>query len=279
MAERATKQQRISEAREAAKRAREERERRAKRRRILIPTGVSVAVIAIVVIVVVIIATTPKAAAPAANGPANMVSDGIVFSATNGAATVVPTAALKKGEVPTATTWPASDTRLHLVSYIDWTCPGCQQFEEAYASNIASLVAANKITLEVHPVAILDSHYTTNYSTRAANAAACIAQYQPDQFLKAQAAMYTNQAAEGSAGLTDSKIISIVHGAGVTDARVDSCINQLTFQNWVAAETDRATSDSTLVDPSIGTFSTPTFTVNGKRTSSADVITALQKVS
>lgn len=279
MAERATKQQRISEARDAAKRAREERERRAKRRRILIPTGVSIAVIAIVVIVVVVVATTPKAAAPAANGPANMVSDGIVFSASGGTTAVVPTAALKKGDSPVSTTWPSSDTRMHLVTYVDWTCPDCQEFEEQYASTISSLVAANKLTLEVHPVAILDGHYTTNYSTRAANAAACIAQYQPDEFLNAQVAMFKNQAAEGSAGLTDSQILSIVHGAGVTESRVDSCINQLTFKNWVAASTDRAVSDSSIIDPSVGGFGTPTFTVDGKLTSVTNVVADLQKLA
>src|SRR3954451_20756657 len=91
---RPSKNQRRDAAREKARQLREEQKKKDRRKRILLQTGIGVALIAIVAIVVVIITSSVRPAGP---GPKNMASDGILF--TQGADTtsmmVVETAALK----------------------------------------------------------------------------------------------------------------------------------------------------------------------------------------
>ena len=63
-----------------------------------------------------------------------------------------------------------------LDTYIDFMCPVCNQFEQAYGETIQSLVDDGTITLNIHPISILDRESQgTEYSTRAANAMYCVA--------------------------------------------------------------------------------------------------------
>lgn len=263
MPERQTKKQRIEEAREAARLAREKREKRAKLLKVLVPSIATLVVLGIAaLIVVVVIATIPKPAFP--GGPKNMASDGILFEGDGTSSAVVNTAALKKGDKPKATEFPASDGLAHIVTYVDWTCPACKSFESAYASQIDQIVAAGQATLEVHPIAILDRNYAgSRYSSRAANAAACVANYAPDSFLKVQTAMFDGQGSEGTTGLTTAEIKKIVNKAGADGDALNTCIDSERFKNWVSAATQRATSDEDLQTG--GQFSTPTVVVNGKK--------------
>src|SRR4051812_26252453 len=41
-------------------------------------------------------------------------------------------------------------------TYIDFMCPICNQFEQAYGESIQGLVDDGTITLGIHPIAILD---------------------------------------------------------------------------------------------------------------------------
>ncbi|TPW74530.1 DsbA family protein [Schumannella soli] len=265
MPERQTKKQRIEEAREAARQARESREKRQRLLKVLVPIIATVVVLGIgALIAVVVIATIPKPAFP--GGPKNMASDGILYTGDGTTASVAPTAALKKGEKPKATEWAKDDGKAHIVTYVDWTCPACKSFESAYASQINQIVAAGEATLEVHPISILDTRFTgERYSSRTANAAACVAQYDPDKFLDVQTAAFDAQATEGTAGLSNAQIQKFVNGAGASSDALNTCITSERFKKWVTAATQRATSDKDLVDPSSGQFSTPTVVVNGKR--------------
>ncbi|MCX7523096.1 thioredoxin domain-containing protein [Microbacterium sp. STN6] len=271
------KQQRIAEAREAARTARELRERKARRRKVLIPLVATLGVLVVVAGILVVLALQPKSApaAATANGPKNMISGGIAFTGKNGQLAPVETAALKKAEEPRPTSWPSNDTRAHIQTYIDWTCPACRAFEAQYAGTLQSMVSSGQATLEVFPVAILDRNYTTNYSTRAANAAACVANDAPEKFLSVQNVMYEHQAEEGSAGLSTDNILKLVHSAGLSSSDVDSCIRGTSFAAWVAAQTGRVASDDALMLTTNGLrgFSTPTIVVNGTawdRTSDLD---------
>jgi protein-disulfide isomerase len=65
-------------------------------------------------------------------------------------------------------------------TYIDFMCPICGQFEEAYGDAILELVDDGTITLNIHPISILDRYSQgTEYSTRAANAMYCVAEADP----------------------------------------------------------------------------------------------------
>ncbi|MES1211980.1 MAG: hypothetical protein ABUT11_00375, partial [Leifsonia sp.] len=69
--------------------------------------------------------------------------------------------------------------------------------------------------------------------------------------------------AEQTTGLTNTQIISLIHSAGLRNGDVDACVRGESFKSWMAAATNRATSDPKLINPSNGGFGTPTVMVNG----------------
>ena len=264
--ERLTKNDKREQAREAARIAREKQKRAESIRRWLIPTSVTVVVLAIVAIVVLVVSTSAPAPQTAA-GPKNMISDGILLTGSGGAMVATPTAAIKAKGTPTDTTYDKSDGLAHIVTYVDFSCPACQSFEATNSESIKSLVEQGAATLEVHPIAILDSHFSvgSQYSTRSNNVAACVANFAPDKFYPVMQAMYVGQGTEGTAGLTNGQMVKIVHQAGLTDGDVDKCINGVTFKPWVTAATTRATTGP-LPNSSVASVSgTPTVLVNGQQ--------------
>jgi protein-disulfide isomerase len=261
--ERQTKNQRREAAREAARIEREKQKRRDRMRRWLIPTLSTVGVLAIAAGIVW--AFVSNAPAPQSTvGPRNMISDGILFTGENGELTPVETGAIPPSGSPTPTE-DSDDGLAHIVEYLDFSCPACQSFEATYSTSIQSLVASGLATLEIHPIAILDRSYLgSRYSSRANNAGACVADLAPDSFLAVMDAMYANQPAEGTSGLTNKEIIDVVHGAGLDDPDVDACIEDELFGPWVTAATERTTANPDLIAVGAQGFSTPTIVVNGE---------------
>jgi protein-disulfide isomerase len=242
---------------------REKQKRTERRNRILLIAGSSVAILAIFAVVAVVLINANRPAGP---GPKNMASDGIVLTGSDSGITAVSTKAIPAGgqPTPTDTTKLGEKVQLNIVTYVDYRCPFCNEFETANAQTIQSLVEAGVASLEVHPISILDRVSNgTKYSTRAASAMACVAQYDPDQFLTVQTALFANQPPENTAGLNNSEIADIVSGAGVTDERVASCIKDERFTDWVTAATNRALADPDLKDAN-GNFGTPRVVVNGQ---------------
>ncbi|QNE47150.1 thioredoxin domain-containing protein [Glaciihabitans sp. INWT7] len=257
------KKDRREAARETARIEREAENKRQRRNKILLQGGIGVAILAVIAIVVAIVV---QPAAPGAPGPKNMASSGILFTGNGGVATPTTTAAAAADGKPKATKTDTSDGLAHIVTYVDWACPACKSFEATYAAQIQQLVASGSATLEVHPVSILDRNYlTSRYASRAANAAACIANYDPAKFLDAQTVFYDKQPTEGTSGLTDKEIKALVAEGGITDPAVNSCIDSEKFKSWVSKSTQVTTSTASLVNPAAGGFSTPTVLVNGKR--------------
>jgi protein-disulfide isomerase len=260
---RLTKDQRRAAAQEAARIMREKQKRTERRNRILLIGGSTVAILAIFAVVAVVLINSNKPAGP---GPENMASDGIVFTGSDAGVTAVPTKAIPAGGDPTPTDTAAlgDKIQLNIVTYVDYRCPFCNEFETANAQTIQSLVEAGVASLEVHPISILDRVSNgTKYSTRSANAMACVANFDPDNFLSVQTALFASQPPENTAGLSNDEIASLVSGAGVTDEKVAACIKDERFTDWVTAATDRALADPDLKDAN-GNFGTPRVTVNGQ---------------
>ena len=135
----------------------------------------------------------------------------------------------------------------------DFQCPICQQFETSVGPTLASLRESGKVKVEYRSIAFLDRMSSTEYSTRALNAAACVRDSAPDAFDKFHTALFANQPPENSAGLPDSKLVELAKGAGAPD--VASCITGQTFKDWTVKVTDAASKD--------GVNGTPTVRVNG----------------
>jgi protein-disulfide isomerase len=138
--------------------------------------------------------------------------------------------------------------------YEDFMCPACGQFESAAATTIDQLVAANKVTVQYHPIAILDHASSTQYSTRSAGAAAAAAQ--GGKFAEYHRLLFANQPEEGSAGLDDAKLIELGKSVGLTDPAFADAVTKGTYHAWATKVT--GTADAR------GVTSTPTVTVDGK---------------
>lgn len=138
--------------------------------------------------------------------------------------------------------------------YEDFMCPICGKFEAATATTIDQLVSTNKVTVQYHPIAILDRASSTEYSTRSAGASAAAAQ--GGKFAEYHKALFANQPAEGSAGLDNAKLIELGKSVGLTDAAFADAVDKGTYRAWATKVTDTAASK--------GYTSTPTVLVGGK---------------
>ncbi len=159
-------------------------------------------------------------------------------------------------------------------TYVDFMCPYCNQFEQAEGDTIQQLIDDGSITLNLHPVTILDrSSQGTKFSTRSASAAYCVAESDPDAFLPFVRAMYAQQPTESSPGLTNDQIASIAESAGASGA--SSCIADETYAGFATTMTKNLPPD-----PATGKASTPTLVVNGTYVSvtynpQADIVSRL----
>jgi protein-disulfide isomerase len=236
--ERLTKKQKQEQAREEARLARQAQKVRQQRQRWVLQGGVIVALLAVVAIVALVVFNATRPATP---GPLNMLSDGILISGDGTTASAVTTTALQPNKTPVPTDQSTLTKTANIVLYVDYQCPYCKQFEDTNGKQISQWVTDGMATVEIHPIAILDnSSQGTKYSTRAANAAACVANFDPNNYLAVNSALFTNQPAEGTSGLTDDELKSLVKTAGASGADVASCISDQSFANWVAAATKRA---------------------------------------
>ncbi|MGB3375258.1 MAG: thioredoxin domain-containing protein [Microbacterium sp.] len=142
--------------------------------------------------------------------------------------------------------------------YIDFMCPICNQFEQTYGAQLQKAAADGKITLEYHPIAILD-HYSqgAEYSSRSANAMFCVAEKAPDKALDYMASLFTNQPEENSPGRTDEELAGYAEEVGAGAA--SDCITDGTYKKWGTAQASQHDIKGT-----------PTVDLNGKRLDMSD---------
>jgi protein-disulfide isomerase len=203
--------------------------------------------------------------APAGPGPLNMASDGIVLSGDGTVVTAVTTGAVPADGSPTATAAGTAETP-SIVVYLDYMCPYCGQFDTTNAEQLETWVAQGTVDLEIHPLGFLDSaSLGSRYSTRSANALACVADHQPDTALDVNTALFAQQPAENTTGLTDDELVTLVQGAGADDPAVASCITDGEFTDWVASATERALDDPVPNSDLAAVSATPTVLVNGQQ--------------
>lgn len=262
-----SKKQRQQRIRELARQERERQERHDRRVRWAWQGGIGALILVIIAVVTIVIVTSLKPGVAAA-GPKNMISDGIVLTNSDNAIVPVKTDAMPEGGTPTPTDFSTFDDAVSVVVYLDYMCPICGQFEQANGEMLTQLVASGDIVLEMRPISFLDRmSQGTEYSTRSANAMAAVANYQPEAWLDANAAMFANQPAENTSGLTDDEIWSILQSAGVTDESVKKAIDDQTFAKWVGEVTQRAFDENVPYvtgDDAKPVSGTPTVIVDGQ---------------
>lgn len=256
---RLSKNEKREAAREKARILRVEQKKKDRRTRFLLQGGIIFAVLAVAAIIALVLVNSVRPVGP---GPRNMASDGIQVGQGNIAAV---TPALKSDDVPVPNVRDEASGTLNIQVYLDYLCPFCGDFEKTNGEYIASLIENGKTTVETHPMAILDRlSQGTRYSTRAANAAACVANYSPDQFYDFNTLMFTKQPAENSVGLSDDELVKLTVQAKVGAASdISACITDQKFKGWVAASTVRAQNGPIPNSNIKKVEGTPTVIVNG----------------
>jgi len=279
---RLSKAERTAQARERAREIREAQIKRDKRNKLLIGWGIVVAVVVIVVIVALNIMQGIQNSAPIADKgptPANAnVHGGVTLLkgtevAKSEAASVdlasLPSAPATK---PATVVAPGAEAEagkpVKVVAYIDFICPICKNFETTYGETLTKLRDEGKITLEYRALGFLDSRSSTNYSSRAANAAACVVNTSPDKYAAFFNLLFERQPAEGSAGISDNDLKKMATEVGA--ANIDSCVENKTYRPYVKVITQE-TAD-------IGVTGTPTVFIDGKQWDGKDFTGELNKV-
>ncbi len=136
--------------------------------------------------------------------------------------------------------------------YFDFICPWCAQFELTQAETLDELRSQGIVDVYYHPLSYLDPQSSgTQYSTRAASAAALVAQESPEFFLDFVKLLMANQPPEGSTGLSDDQIQSFALAAGVSDAVVAK-IPDHEYAGWVRSASEAASKRGVVYTPTIG---------------------------
>ncbi|MEU4161738.1 thioredoxin domain-containing protein [Actinoplanes sp. NPDC026670] len=204
----------------------------------VIAGGLIIIVLLVAIVVVIVRAAGEPAAAPVTTPSGGVVAPAVATTA--GAVAVGDTAAPVRVEV-----------------FLDYMCPFCGRFDRANSSELRRLVQDRTVRLEVYPLAFLDDmSQNTQYSSRAANAAATVADRAPDRFLAFSEALFADQPAEGTKGLADEQIADRARTAGVPEQVVAVFTDRL-FAAWVARST------ATVLDGQIE--GTPTVRIDGTR--------------
>ncbi|MET4781272.1 thioredoxin domain-containing protein [Glaciihabitans sp. UYNi722] len=258
--DRLSKNQRREVAREKARVLRIEQKKKERRSKFLLQGGLVVVLLAIVTVITLFFVNTVKPAGP---GPLNMLSDGIKIGRDFKAA---PTAALQPNAKPVPSATNAKDV-VDIQVYVDYQCPICGTFESTNLDQIKTWVSSGAATYEVHPISILDfQSLGKKYSTRAANAGACVANYSPNTYFDYSSELFANQPKEGTEGLTDAQLAKLADRAGVKNlSSVTKCIKDQTFKSWVSAASARAATGPIPHSNVKKVANTPTVIIDGKK--------------
>jgi protein-disulfide isomerase len=115
-------------------------------------------------------------------------------------------------------------------TYIDFLCPFCKRFEQSAGPLLGAMVADGSATVVYHPMGFLDGLSTTRYSTRAAAASGCAADYR--KFPQYAHALFEFQPPEGGPGLPDVELVAIAAAVGIPRNDVAPCITGGRYLSW-----------------------------------------------
>jgi protein-disulfide isomerase len=218
------------EARQKAKALREQHKKGERRKRLAIQIGVVAAIVVSVVLIVVALVSGNNHSEKTQATPTNMSFDGGIKIGTD-----------LKAFTSTTTPTPADGKAVpNIKIFVDYQCPVCQAFEVPNSSQIESWVKTGAATVEIHPISFLDGRGSPNeYSSRAANATACVASYSPNNYFAFSKALFINQPLEGNRGPSNNQLFNTAKQVGITnESEVESCIKEKSFGKWILKTTD-----------------------------------------
>ncbi|MBM6589371.1 thioredoxin domain-containing protein [Brevibacterium sp. RIT 803] len=255
---------RRNQARENARQIAAAQEKKEKTAKTILYVGIGVVVVVVAAVVAVLIFQQSKPGMT----PANFVAGGVSMAKDG---EVVQPKQMPDGEesdLPTPADAGAKENAATVTVYLDFQCPGCKAFEDANTPTLEKLADEGSIVLEYKPVSILDRMSSGNeYSTRAANSAACVVDSQPETVRDFFPAMYAQQPEEQGNGRTDEELLKVAEDAGVDTSKklqsdpeqtVESCVTDQSFKDFVEKTSTEALDN--------GVEATPWVLINGKQT-------------
>lgn len=118
-----------------------------------------------------------------------------------------------------------------LVKYVDLQCPGCAELERKTSYGVDYLAQQGKVKVEYRVVSFLDRASKNNYSSRAANAVACVYEKDPKKAATMVGNLLATQPEEGTEGPSDEVLDYFAQSIGVKDAK--DCITSGKWNDWV----------------------------------------------
>lgn len=252
--DRPTKAARREDARQAALALRAQQERVAKRNRLIAIIAAAVVLIGFAVLVVVILNQGGEDDVPEAQQVQPP------FAADGGGGIVMDADGIVTPPADASEEWPvgAFGDAVVVTVYSDPICPWCAVFEQMAMPILDEMRLAGEVVVDHRVVGNLDSQSMgARYSTRAAQALYTVADLAPEAYLDFETALFANQPAEGTTGLSDEEIAAIATQAGVPDDAV-AAIADGTYTWWVGEVTTAARD---LYD---GRLATPSIRLNGE---------------
>ncbi|KFI40050.1 protein-disulfide isomerase [Bifidobacterium actinocoloniiforme DSM 22766] len=152
--------------------------------------------------------------------------------------------------------------------YMDFLCPPCGRLHRSLDPTLIAMVKAGQINLGIHFLDFLDQQRSDQYSTRAASAAASVAQEDPERFLDVVASFYKQDfqpSEQGGADVSDDQIAKRIMSVGVPEAVARKAASG-EYREWVHQLNDYTITRHELENPegeSKGRLSTPTVIING----------------
>jgi protein-disulfide isomerase len=139
--------------------------------------------------------------------------------------------------------------------YEDFLCPACGNFERGFGPTVSKLIDSGAIAADYYMVGLLSRPQNEDYSSRAGNAAYCVADESIDAFRRFHTALYTKEIQPSETGTTfpdDAKLIELAREAGVV-GKVPDCIKAGKYTPMVDGLATAA-----------GIHATPTIRINGQ---------------
>lgn len=250
--ERPTKAERREEARQAALALRAKQEAEARRNRLIGIIGAAVVLVVFVAVAIFIVTRGTEDESLPQTRPS--------FAAANGGGVVMDADGIVTPPADADESWPVGGfgDAVVVTVYSDPICPWCQVFEQQAMPILEEMRLNGEVVLDHRVVGNLDNQSMgARYSTRAAAALYTVADLAPEAYVGFEKALFDNQPAEGTTGLTDEEIANIARISGVPEDAA-SAIGNGDYIWWVGQVTNAARE---LYD---GRLATPSVRLNGE---------------
>ena len=149
----------------------------------------------------------------------------------------------------------SKDPKAVVSFYEDFLCPACGNFERGFGPTVSKMIDSGAIAADYYMTGLLSRPQNDEYSSRAGNAAYCVADESIDAFRRFHTALYTKDIQPSETGTTfpdNAKLIEIAREAGVV-GKVPDCIKNGKYTPMVDGLATAA-----------GIHATPTVRINGQ---------------